>query len=685
MNDKTICSSNEAIEPGKSLADLNDEIKSLRAENRRLKKRADADIRSLQAEIKIMRRSLSWRLTAPLRALARKFPRLGGRVVGTLKLLVNTSRALTIKNAEKEPPGRPFHGWAPREQLYDDVKKYARLTEGRKRKIVFYTAVFGDYENLLLPEVIDENIDYICFTDRPRNTYGVWQLRASPYYHSDPTRIARYVKTHPHQFFPQYDHAIWCDANIILRVKPQKYISKLQLDNKSLGFVPHPHRKCVYEEAEACKKRSKDEPAIIDQQVDHYQANGFDANLGMYETGFYVVDLADKNTRAMFNTWWGQIEKFSRRDQLSITWSLKSHAVKVTDLLPQGVSVREDPDFQYFSHADCKRLKIPYRLTALGKIEEPFGAVTFDKVKKDRRHRLQETSIDIVVCVYNALEDVRLCLEAAHKHLLKNHNLIIVNDRSDGQTTAFLREFSATHDRVTLLENEANIGYTQSANRGLAASTADLVIMLNSDTIVSPDWAIKLLDVAMSAPDIGIVGPLSNAAGIQSVPDIKRSRNNTPINTIPHAVSYHEIDQFLESTSLAETVPLVPLVHGFCFAIKRAVLDKIGLFDSENFKRYYGEEDDFCLRAAKAGFQLAIATNTFVYHSKSRSIEENERIIHMAEAGKKLRALYGREAILTACLQGEEHPLLRRMRAEVNEFYKSLNKTPKRSFGFYRR
>ncbi len=130
-----------------------------------------------------------------------------------------------------------------------------------------------------------------------------------------------------------------------------------------------------------------------------------------------------------------------------------------------------------------------------------------------------------------------------------------------------------------MIENEENLGYTQSANRGLAAGTANFRIMLNSDTIVCENWAIKMLDAAMQSPEIGVVGPLSNAAGVQSVPEIKGGSNNTAINAIPEGITYADIDHFLEKTSLANVIPEVPLVHGFCFGIKREVIDAIGLFD----------------------------------------------------------------------------------------------------------
>jgi glycosyltransferase involved in cell wall biosynthesis len=57
--------------------------------------------------------------------------------------------------------------------------------------------------------------------------------------------------------------------------------------------------------------------------------------------------------------------------------------------------------------------------------------------------RLAGEPIDIIVCVHNALEDVRLCLESAQENLLPQHRIIIVNDCSDDETTSYLRMFAA--------------------------------------------------------------------------------------------------------------------------------------------------------------------------------------------------------------------------------------------------
>lgn len=132
---------------------------------------------------------------------------------------------------------------------------------------------------------------------------------------------------------------------------------------------------------------------------------------------------------------------------------------------------------------------------------------------------------------------------------------------------------------------------------------------------------------------------------------------------MPDDLSVGDIDRLCEKWAEGGKSAIVPLVHGFCLGVKRSLIDAIGLFDDVNFARFYGEENDYCFRARAEGFELAVATNTFVYHRKSRSIAEEERVIWMTKASKRFHELHGSEAVALACRQMEEHPLLLRMRA----------------------
>jgi GT2 family glycosyltransferase len=128
--------------------------------------------------------------------------------------------------------------------------------------------------------------------------------------------------------------------------------------------------------------------------------------------------------------------------------------------------------------------------------------------------------VDIVICIHDALDHARECLASLNRHSDSRQHLIIVDDGSSPGCRDELVRFGQAHGQCTLIRNDKARGYTKAANQGLHLSRADVVILLNSDTVVTANWLDRLLSCADSDPRIGIVGPLSNAAGYQSVPEV---------------------------------------------------------------------------------------------------------------------------------------------------------------------
>ncbi|OBY92654.1 hypothetical protein A6723_003585 [Pseudomonas sp. AU11447] len=257
-------------------------------------------------------------------------------------------------------------------------------------------------------------------------------------------------------------------------------------------------------------------------------------------------------------------------------------------------------------------------------------------------HRL-DSPVDIIVCVHNALDDVRHCLESVARYTLSPYNLILVDDGSGAETQAYLSKY-ATEQGATLHRNDTAGGYTRAANCGLRLSTANYVVLLNSDTIVSPYWLERLVRCAQYDSRTGIVGPLSNTASWQSVPKIFDEAGDWTDNPLPEGVSIQDFAN--EVAREAHGIyPEVGFINGFCFLINRELINEIGLFDEETFAKGYGEENDYCLRAAAAGWKLAIADDAYVFHAQSKSYSHDRRKELAASAGVKLADKHGQAAI----------------------------------------
>src|SRR3954467_15433582 len=108
--------------------------------------------------------------------------------------------------------------------------------------------------------------------------------------------------------------------------------------------------------------------------------------------------------------------------------------------------------------------------------------------------------VDIVICIHDALDHVRECLASLNRHSNSRQHLIMVDDGSSPGCRDELLRFGQAHQECTLIRNDTARGYTKAANQGLRLSRADVVILLNSDTIVTATWLDRLLACADSDP-----------------------------------------------------------------------------------------------------------------------------------------------------------------------------------------
>ena len=221
-------------------------------------------------------------------------------------------------------------------------------------------------------------------------------------------------------------------------------------------------------------------------------------------------------------------------------------------------------------------------------------------------------SIDIVVPVYNAPDDLRRCVESVLAHDHGGCRITLIDDAStDPGVAAYFAELGARAlPEVELLTNERNVGFTATANRGMQRSSLD-VVLLNSDTIATAGWVDALRRCAASDPRIGTITPFSNNAEICSFPRFCADNGwRTGDDPEPTRAALARV--------AVPTYPDLPTGVGFCLFVRRALLDDVGAFDMA-FGLGYGEENDLCLRAARAGWRNVLADDAFVVHVGSRS------------------------------------------------------------------
>jgi GT2 family glycosyltransferase len=212
---------------------------------------------------------------------------------------------------------------------------------------------------------------------------------------------------------------------------------------------------------------------------------------------------------------------------------------------------------------------------------------------------------DLVIPVHDALRSTRACLASVKRFAPPWARVVVVNDASGPETTAFLR----AQERIVLLENETNLGFVGTANRGLLHSDAPWVCLLNSDTLLTEGALERMVAGCSRDPAIGLATPLSDGAVNLSV-------------KLPEGEDVFSFGRRVGRTSPARYPDAVTVV-GFCLLVKRDVITSLGVFDTI-FGRGYCEETDLHYRARAAGRRCVVADDVWIHHRHGASFHDGD-------------------------------------------------------------
>lgn len=228
--------------------------------------------------------------------------------------------------------------------------------------------------------------------------------------------------------------------------------------------------------------------------------------------------------------------------------------------------------------------------------------------------------VDVIVPVYNGMRYLPSLFRGIEQTAM-GYRLIIVDDASpDDDVRAFLESYAAKSREVELVRNAENLGFVKSVNRGLSLSSGNVVIV-NTDVELPRGWLERLMRPIQEDCRIASVTPFTNSGTICSFPRFCEN------NELPEGFTVNEVDEYFGR--LSYEVIEIPTGVGFCMAMSRKAIDRIGAFDDDSFPRGYGEENDWCRRAVKAGFVNTQVNNLFVRHNHGGSFlsEEKKQLI----------------------------------------------------------
>lgn len=229
----------------------------------------------------------------------------------------------------------------------------------------------------------------------------------------------------------------------------------------------------------------------------------------------------------------------------------------------------------------------------------------------------------IILLTHNKLEYTKLCIESIRKFTpKKQYEIIVIDNQSDDGTVEYLKSQSD----IKTIYNDYNAGFPKGCNQGIKIAKGESILLLNNDTIVTPNWLNQLDKALYSNDKIGAVSAISNSCS-----------NGQSIK-----VNYNSIEEMINFSSIInikkveEQYELRQHLVGYCYLVKKSVIDKVGLLD-EIFTPGNFEDNDISYRIISSGYDLLLCKNVFIHHFGSISFNStNKNYVDLLTKNRKV-------------------------------------------------
>ena len=230
---------------------------------------------------------------------------------------------------------------------------------------------------------------------------------------------------------------------------------------------------------------------------------------------------------------------------------------------------------------------------------------------------------DVIIPVYKSPEWVKLCVYSLFKNTKSDtlNKVYLVNDCDDELTINCLNNLAIKYPKIEIVTNEENLGFIKTVNKGLKKSSADYVLLLNTDCIIAKNTIEKLISHTLENKNIGLICPVSSNAA------------NLTLEMFD-GFSYMEMDKLLERKFKGICFDACTVV-GNCLMITKECIKKVGYLD-EIYGTGYGEETDYQFKAMEKGFEAKVAIDTYVFHKSEVSFGTSKEKQEKLERNRKI-------------------------------------------------
>ena len=244
-------------------------------------------------------------------------------------------------------------------------------------------------------------------------------------------------------------------------------------------------------------------------------------------------------------------------------------------------------------------------------------------------------SLSIIIVNWNTAKLLRDCLDSLkldppiRRMKLEIEVIVVDNGSTDGSIDE-MQSFKASEKQninLKIIKNKGNLGFSKAVNQGIKESTGEVVLLLNSDTIVKKGALKELLDFEEKVGSVVVGARMLNPDGtVQGscfyFPTVKRAILEYWLKKKNYFSKYAPAG--LDSVE-------VEAVSGGAMLISRVLIDKIGMLDERYFM--YFEDLDFCRRVRKAGYKIYYLPTAEIIHEHGAS---GKTLVDPADQWKRL-------------------------------------------------
>ncbi len=229
-------------------------------------------------------------------------------------------------------------------------------------------------------------------------------------------------------------------------------------------------------------------------------------------------------------------------------------------------------------------------------------------------------SVSIIIPTYRGAPTIEKAVECALSSIYPGEvEIIVVDNDSDESTKQAIGRLSKT---VKVVRSETNLGFAGGNNLGFHHSTGEIIVLLNDDTEVRPDWLKNLVSGLLESPDIGMTGSLILEADGKTIQHAGSQVMRSYLNT--HILNGHPL----------EDAPSEPedrdFLMGAALALRRELYEALGGLAECYFPGYY-EDMELCHRIRQVGFRLRLIPSAVLVHREKQTLSDTHlylRIYH---------------------------------------------------------